>query len=111
MANTPLLSLLWQFNRQSKPEVLILQPVVLLLQLELLPAVLRVLRIGLHEGVFKKMTIRKQPLARFKLLCAQLIDASAERVPQKRLGPVLQLPPRHCQLNGSHDGLKAQSAA
>jgi hypothetical protein len=41
-------------------------------------------------------------------LCAQLIDAPAERVPQKRLGPVLQLPTRHRQLNGSHDGLKVK---
>jgi hypothetical protein len=36
------------------------------------------------------------------------IGASAERVPQKRLGPELQLPPRHWQLNGSHDGLKVK---
>jgi hypothetical protein len=34
---------------------------------------------GLHEGVFKELAIHKQLFARFKLLCAQLIDASAER--------------------------------
>jgi hypothetical protein len=55
---------------------------------------------GLHEGVLKNLTILKQQLARFKLLCAELIDASAKRV--------LQLPPRHWQLNGSHDGLKVK---
>jgi hypothetical protein len=43
-----------------------------------------------------------------KQLCAPLIDAPAEWVPQKRLDPVLQLPARHRQLNGSHDGLKVK---
>jgi hypothetical protein len=46
--------------------------------------------------------------ARIKQLCAETIGASAERVPQKRLGPGFQLPPRHWQLNGSHDGLKVK---
>jgi hypothetical protein len=60
------------------------------------------------EGAFHELHIRKQHDARFKLLCAEIIDTSAKRVPQKRLDPVLQLPPRHWQLNGSHDGLKVQ---
>jgi hypothetical protein len=50
--------------------------------------------------------IRKHQTARFKLLCAELIDAPAEQVLQKRIDPVLQLAPRHWQLNDSHDGLK-----
>jgi hypothetical protein len=52
--------------------------------------------------------LRYRTTARIKQLCAEFIDATAERVPQKRLDPVLQLPPRHWQLDGSHDGLKVQ---
>jgi hypothetical protein len=39
----------------------------------------------MHAGVIKEFTIHKPVFARFKLRCAQLIGASAERVPQKRL--------------------------
>jgi hypothetical protein len=52
--------------------------------------------------------LRYTTFARIKQLCAELIDASAKRVPQKGFDPFLQLPPRHWQLNGSHDGLKVK---
>jgi hypothetical protein len=75
------------------------------LQPEILPLQLQVL----CQSHLKALQVIQQNCATQPLrVSSSSVQSSSTPLGKEGFGPELQLPPRHWQLNGSHDGLKVR---